>query len=63
MARLGTSITVTVLLCFAWLAFVLGFMAVAPPGFDIGQELTIFLVSGIAVAVLIAVIWLRWFLH
>lgn len=61
MARLSTSITATVLLCFAWLTFVLGFMAVVPPTFDVDLELTAFLVSGIVVAVFIAVIWFRWF--
>lgn len=61
MATLSRTITFTVLVCFAWLALVVGLTSYAPGGMTVDQELTAFLVSGIVAAVVIVLLWLRWF--
>ncbi len=61
MASLSRTITLTILVCFAWLALVLGLLSFAPNAFDVGQDLTIFLISGIIAAGAIASLWIRWF--
>jgi hypothetical protein len=62
-ATLSTTITVTILVCFAWLAFVLGFLALGSASFGIAQVLAIFFLAGILAIAGIAALWVRWLLR
>ncbi len=59
-ASLSTRITASILISFAWLAFLLLFLAFGLGSFDIGQSLAILLVSGLIAAGTIGTMWARW---
>jgi succinate dehydrogenase/fumarate reductase cytochrome b subunit len=57
-----TRIAGTVLIAFAWFAFLLAYLALFP-GSSAGEDLTPPLVAGIVDAVAIGVLWAVWFLR
>ncbi len=61
-ASLGTRITVSILISFAWLAFLLLFLAVGTASLDLGATLAVLLISGLVAAGAIAGLWARWIL-
>lgn len=62
-SSLSTRITSSVLISFAWLAFLLLFLAFGLGSFDVGQTLAILLVSGLVAAGAIGAMWARWILR
>lgn len=57
-----TRITGTVLIAFAWLAFLFVFLTFLS-GPDVPADLTILLVTGLADAAAIGILWAVWFLR
>lgn len=62
-SSLSTRITSSVLISFAWLAFLLLFLAFGLGSFDVGQTLAILLVSGLVATGAIGAMWARWILR
>jgi len=62
MPSLGTQIYVTILIAFAWLTFVLVFLAFQT-GSSTSQTLLAFLLSGAVAAAAIGLLWVRWALR
>lgn len=60
MVSLGTRIYTTVLVAFAWFAFVIAFIAFEGASFSVDQDLAILLASGLVAAGIIAALWLLW---
>ncbi len=59
---LSRRITASILICFAWLGFLLLFLAFGLGSVDVGQALVILLVSGLVAAGAIGAMWARWIL-
>ncbi len=57
-----TRIAGTVLIAFVWFGFLFTYLSFFA-GPDIGTELTVLLVTGLADAAVIAALWLVWFLR
>ncbi|MEK6987984.1 MAG: hypothetical protein AABX97_07820 [Candidatus Thermoplasmatota archaeon] len=62
-SSLSGRITASILISFAWLAFLLLFLAFGLGSFDVGQTLAILLVSGLVAAGAIGAMWARWILR
>ncbi len=60
---LSARITASIMVSFAWLGFLLLFLAFGLGAFDVGQTLTILLVSGLVAAGTIGAMWARWILR
>lgn len=63
MVALGTRIYTTVLVAFAWFAFVIAFISFEGESFSLDQDLAILLVSGLAAAGIIGGLWILWMLR
>ena len=63
MVALGTRIYTTVLVAFAWFAFVLAFISFEGESFSLDQDLAILLASGLLAAGTIGGLWLYWTLR
>jgi len=61
MVSLKTRIANTVIIVFGWLIFAMSFLAFYPTGFDIWQNIAFFVVSGLIVCGVVAVIWISMF--
>ncbi len=59
---LSRRITASILISFAWLGFLLLFLAFGLGAVDVGQALVILLVSGLVAAGAIGAMWVRWIL-
>jgi hypothetical protein len=62
-SSLSTRITSSILISFAWLAFLLLFLAFGLDSFGLGRTLAILLVSGLVAAGAIGAMWTRWVLR
>lgn len=63
MVSLGTRIYTTVLVAFAWFAFLLAFLALGASSYTVDQDLTILLASGLVTIAVLVSLWLRWTFH
>ena len=59
MNHFGTRVAGTIVAFFAWLAFIVLFLAFGV-NFTFWQSLAVFIASGAIVIAIIAVIWIRW---
>ncbi len=62
-SSLSTRITASILISFAWLLFLLLFLAFGLGSFGVGQTLAILLASGLIAAATIGAMWVRWILR
>jgi len=61
MVSLKTRISSTIIIVFSWLIFTISFLAFYPTGFDIWQNIAVFIVSGLIVCGIVAAIWISMF--
>ncbi len=60
MVAIGTRIYTTVLVAFAWFAFVVTFVSFEAGAFTVEEDLSILLVSGLVAAGVIGGLWFFW---